>query len=73
MKNLNIVFAIHDCIYQSEAWRGCQVRKRRYFYGLKIQIMATEKGQLFEFFLTLGSFSGTSAYRLNDFDLSEHA
>jgi hypothetical protein len=59
--------------YQGEVWRGRQASKRRYFYGLKIHIMVTEQGQPVEFFLTPGSVSDTSAYRLYDFDLPPRA
>jgi hypothetical protein len=59
--------------YQGEEWRGHQASKKRYFYGLKIHIMVTEQGQPVEFFLTPGSVSDTSAYRLYDFDLPEQA
>jgi len=57
--------------YQGEVWRGHQASKRRYFYGLKIHIMVTELGQPVEFFLSPGSYSDTSAYRLYDFDLPQ--
>lgn len=59
--------------YQGEVWRGHQASKRRFFYGVKIHIMVTEHGQPVEFFLTPGSYSDTSAYRLYDFDLPEQA
>ena len=59
--------------YQGEVWRGRQASKRRFFYGLKIHIMVTEHGQPVEFFLTPGSMSDTSAYRLYDFDLPPQA
>jgi hypothetical protein len=55
--------------YQGEVWQGHQASKQRFFYGLKIHIMVTEYGQPVEFFLTPGSTSDTSAYRLYDFDL----
>ena len=59
--------------YKGEAWRGYQASKKRYFYGLKIHIMVTEHGQPVEFFLSPGSYSDTSAYRLYDFDLPQEA
>jgi hypothetical protein len=55
--------------YQGEVWRGRQASKKRFFYGLKIHIMATEHGQLVEFFLTPSSYSDTSSYPWYDFDL----
>jgi len=60
-------------LYKGEVWRGRQASKKRYFYGLKIHIMVTEKGQPVEFFLTPGSYSDASAYRLYNFDLSQQA
>jgi len=59
--------------YQGEVWRGHQASKKRYFYGLKVHIMVTEHGQPVEFFLTPGSYSDTSAYRLYDFDLPDQS
>ena len=59
--------------YQGEVWRGRQASKKRFFYGVKIHIMVTEQGQPVEFFLTPGSYSDTSAYRLYDFDLPQNA
>jgi hypothetical protein len=59
--------------YQGEVWRGHQASKKRYFYGLKIHLMVTEQGQPVEFFLTPGSYSDTSAYRLYEFDLPPQA
>ena len=58
-------------LYQGEIWRGRQASKKRYFYGLKIHIMVTEHGQPVEFFLTPGSYSDASAYRLYNFDLPQ--
>jgi hypothetical protein len=60
-------------LYQREVWRGHQARKQRYFYGLKVHVMVTQHGQPVEFFLTPGSYSDTSAYRLYDFDLPRQA
>jgi len=59
--------------YRGEAWRSYQPSKKRYFYGLKIHLLVTEHGQPVEFFLTPGSYSDTSAYRLYDFDLPKGA
>lgn len=67
-------YRIYRCKrYQGEVWRGHQASKKRYFYGLKIHLMVTEQGQPVEFFLTPGSYSDTSAYRLYDFDLPQQA
>jgi len=35
--------------YQGEVWRGYQASKRRYFYGLKVQLLVTAQGNLWSF------------------------
>jgi len=44
-------------IYTEEQYRGYIASKKRYFYGLKVHLLVTEKGQPIEFFLTPGSWS----------------
>jgi hypothetical protein len=56
-------------IYQGDAYRGYIPSKRRYFYGLKLHLMVTEKGQPVEFFLTPAAFGDVSGLDLFDFDL----
>lgn len=56
-------------LYQGQAWRGYQASKRRFFYGLKVHLLVTARGQPVEFFLTPGSYSDTKALRLYSFDL----
>jgi hypothetical protein len=56
-------------IYQSEAYRGYQASKRRYFYGLKIHMLVTKDFEPVEFFLTPGSYSDTSGLECFEFDL----
>lgn len=46
-------------IYQGQDWRGYIASKKRYFYGLRIDIMVTETGEPVEFFLQPGAFSDT--------------
>lgn len=58
---------------QGEEWRGYQASKRRYFYGVKIHLLITGKGQPVEFFLTPGSVSDTKALKLYRLDLPEGA
>jgi hypothetical protein len=48
-------------IYQSEDYRGYKPSKRRYFYGLKIHLMVTAKGQPVEFFLSPGAYADVDA------------
>jgi hypothetical protein len=55
--------------YQGEVWRGRQASKRRYVYGLKVHLLATQAGQPVEFFLTPGSYSDTTALKWYTFDL----
>jgi len=56
-------------IYQDVAYRGYISSKKRYFYGLKIHLLVTEKGQPVEFFLTPGSYSDGGGLRRFEFDL----
>jgi hypothetical protein len=56
-------------IYQDEVYRGYIASKKRYFYGLKIHLLATEDGKPVEFLLSPGGFhDGTGLYAF-DFDL----
>lgn len=51
-------YRIQRCrLYRSPAYRGYLASKRRYFYGLKIHVLATANGELVEVFLTPGSAS----------------
>ena len=59
--------------YRGEAWRGYQASKKRYFYGVKLHLMVTGRGELVEFFLTPGSWSDTRALKMYQFDLPEDA
>jgi hypothetical protein len=56
-------------IYHDEAYRGYIPSKRRYFYGLKLHLMVTEKGEPVEFFLTPGAIGDVTGLDLFDFDL----
>lgn len=58
----------HARLYQDEAYRGYIPSKRRYFYGLKVHLMVTQRGQPVEFFLTPGSYSDVTG--LMDFDFN---
>lgn len=67
-------YRIRRCrIYQEEAFRGYQASKKRYFYGLKLHLLITDKGEPVEFFFTPGSFNDTSELPWFDFDLPEGA
>jgi len=63
---------INRCkIYQQEEYRGYQASKKRYYYGLKIHLMVTEKGEPVEVFLTPASFADVSGLREFAFALPE--
>lgn len=55
--------------YQGESYRGYIASKRRYFYGLRLQLVVTETGEPVEFFLTPGADSDTGALHWYQFDL----
>ncbi len=56
-------------LYQGEAYRGYAASKRRYFYGLKLNLMVTVHGQPVEFFLTPGRYADVVNLRWYNFDL----
>ena len=56
-------------IYGDEAYCGYQASKRRYFYGVKIDLLVTKDHQPVEFFLSPGGFSDPAALTQYDFDL----
>lgn len=56
-------------IYKGEEYRGYQASKRRYFYGVKIHLMVTEKGEPVEFFISTGAFADVRALQVFEFDL----
>lgn len=58
-------------LYQDEAFRGYIASKKRYFYGLKIHLLVTTRGEPVEFFLTPGADSDVACLDLFDFDLPE--
>ena len=57
-------------IYRGEEYRGFQASKKRYFYGVKIHLMVTEKGEPVEFFISPGAFADVNALQVFDFDLA---
>ena len=58
-------------LYKGEAYRGYIASKQRYFYGLKVHLMVTQKGQPVECFLTPGSYSDVRAMKTFAFDVPE--
>lgn len=58
-------------IYQTEAYRGYQASKKRYFYGVKVHLMVTAAHHPVEFFLTPGGTGDVEGLQWFDFDLAE--
>lgn len=58
-------------IYREEKYRGYTASKRRYFYGVKIHLLGTAKGEPVEFFLTPGAVNDVRGLEVFDFDLPE--
>jgi hypothetical protein len=56
-------------LYHGEPYRGRIASKKRWFYGLKIHLLVTRKGEPVEFFLTPGSCSDVGCLSDFDFDL----
>lgn len=52
-----------------DAFRGFIASKRRYFYGVKVFLMTTERGHPVEVFFTPGSYNDTAQLRQFAFDL----
>lgn len=60
-------------IYQGEAPRGYCKSKRVYFYGVKLFLLTTAKGEPVEAFLAPGSTGDVTAYPAFQFDLPENS
>jgi Transposase DDE domain len=59
-------YRIRRCkLYRDNVYRGYLASKKRFFYGLKIHVLATAEGEPVELFLTPGSFSDVAC--LEDF------
>jgi hypothetical protein len=56
-------------LYREEAFRGYQASKKRFYYGLKIHMLATEAGHPVEFFLSPASMHDVKGLQYFDFDL----
>ena len=57
--------------YEGEAYHGFTPSKRRYFYGLKLHLMITTKGQPVEVFFTPGSVGDVEGLHVFPFDLPQ--
>ena len=67
-------YRIKRCrIYNTECYRGYIASKKRYFYGLKVHLMVTQRGEPVEFFFTPGSASDVAHLDDFDFDLPPQA
>jgi hypothetical protein len=58
-------------LYQGKKYRGYIASKKRYYFGLKLHLLATENGQPVEFMLSPASFFDGSGLYAFDFDLPE--
>jgi DDE family transposase len=59
--------------YRGEAYRGYQASKKRYFYGVKVHLLATPNSEPVEFFLTPGAVGDVEGLEFFDFDLPEQS
>ena len=59
-------------IYRGESshW-GYQASKKRFFYGIKLHLMVTEKGEPAEFFLSPASFADVKGLEVFPFEIKE--
>ena len=57
--------------YEGEVYRGYTSSKRRYFYGLKLHLMVTTKGQPVEVFFTPASVGDVEGLQVFAFDLPQ--
>ncbi len=53
-------------IYESEEFRGFNTSKKEYFYGLKVNMVATAEGQPFEVCLSPGKYHDSDPFKLMD-------
>lgn len=60
-------------IYKDEKYRGYLSSKRVYFYGLKVHMIATTKGEPVEFVLAPGSSHDAKVFKDLDLDLPENS
>lgn len=61
---------INRCrIYQGEEFRGYNKSKREYFYGLKVNMVATVEGQPVEVCLSPGKYHDNDPFKLMDLNL----
>jgi hypothetical protein len=58
-------------IYEGEDFRGYNVSKREYFYGLKVNMVPTAEGQPFEVMLCPGKYHDIEPFKLMGLDLSK--
>ncbi len=53
-------------IYEGEEFRGFNTSKKEYFYGLKVNMVATAEGQPFEVVLSPGKYHDSDPFKLMD-------
>jgi hypothetical protein len=54
-----------------EAYRGYNASKREYFYGFKVQVIATAEGIPVEYFIVAGSVHDSTAFQAMNIDLPD--
>lgn len=60
-------------LLQDERYRGKNASKRRYFYGFKVQLIASEEGLPVQFYIHAGSFADITALQAMPVDLPENS
>ena len=61
---------IKNCkLFPQEQYRGCIASKRRFFFGLKVHLLVTGRGEPIEFVLAPGSVSDVKAFKSFDLNL----
>ena len=61
---------INRCrIYEGEEFRGFNTSKKEYFYGLKVNMIATAEGQPFEVCLSPGKYHDSDPFKLMNLEL----
>ncbi len=58
-------------LLQGEAYRGYNASKRQFFYGFKVQVVATEDGIPVDYYITAGSIHDNTALQAMPLDLPE--
>ena len=60
-------------LLRGDAHRGFNASKKEYFYGFKVQVIATEQGIPVDYFVVAGSFHDITAFKAMNFELPENS